>query len=290
VPSMSSGGAQEPDDRYERWVPGCAWSKMTSDRDWDPALKGGSGVEPPQYPVEKVDITGSNPKLSHRRRPVVRSFTKHPFPYLLEQSQLPSSRPKLSWSPEAGAYDLPDPLAWAGEPPQRFPSRFAKRVDQSQRGSSSKPWLLQNLHPEGDGGEEHCIWDSDGASRRVGDKTEVVLNGFDARLHRRRNYGAEIGLPGASTSINFGRPELMKSAMMGTKPMLAEMPKRTKTEKTELAVEEEEESEASPKRAPQDLGAMEGVVGRERWLPSFYEDMLKKSRSTGTIDDAPVSP
>ena len=46
-------------------------------------------------------------------------------------------------------------------------------VPHRQRGSSSKPWLLQNLHPEGDGGEEHCIWDSDGASRRVGDKTEV---------------------------------------------------------------------------------------------------------------------
>jgi len=86
-------------------------------------------------------------------------------------------------------------------------------------------------------------------------------------------------------SINFGRPELMKSAMIGSSPQLAEMPKKAKTE---LLVEEEEAP--SPRRLPPDLGEIEGVVGRERWLPSFYADMLKKSSRSTNNDDTPASP
>lgn len=271
-------------------TPGACWGKLTSEKKFDPKeqLNGlcSEGAELTRYEVEKIDVTGSDPVVSSRARPLVQPFAKRSFPYYLEKDALPATKQLTGAAARlnsqsnrlyslGGEVPFPDALAKFHKTDPVYPSRFAKRVAQASRGASSDQSLMMDADLDAPRDEEYSVWGFDGSPD---ENTPEVGRGDrerEARLKRRKNFHSEVGLQGDPSSIVFGRPNMLLSALesQDDKPFRVEMPKKP-----------EEAEGTAPPTSPVKIKEVdnEPVKGRDKWLPWNYEQMLRR----GTTVDA----
>lgn len=269
-------------------TPGACWGKLTSNLQpfsrFDPKaqLGVGCGVEPGTYDVEKIDVTGcATPVVSSHARPLVQPFAQRSFPYYLEKASLPNTKELTGAAARLNSRshrlyslggDVPFPDAFAKFHPAEpvYPSRFAKRSAEaaaskrgggmrSVTGAASAP-SLNEYSIWGDGSPDDSVAEA-GAGRGERER--------EKRAGRKANFHSEVGVQGDPSSIIYGRPNLLLSALESPddKPFRAEMPRPTP----------EEEEEKAPKASPGKIKEVENEIvrGRDRWLPWNYDQLVR---------------
>jgi hypothetical protein len=273
-------------------TPGACWGKLTSKKEFDPKeqLAQGCGVELTRYEVEKIDVTGSEPVISSRARPIIFPFAQRSFPYYLEKAALPEMKQLTGAAARlnskstrlyslGGEVPFPDALAKFHRPEPVYPSRFAKRVAQASRGASSDTSLTLHFDVDVPRDDEYSVWGFGGAPDENAPEVGRGDRERDARLKRRTNFHSEVGLQEDPSSIVYGRPHMLKSALESEddKPFRVEMP-------VEPAAEEAEGPAAA--KSPVKIKEVENepITGRDKWLPWNYEQMMARAGVTETAE------